>query len=38
MTDEFTKLAKNTDVTVTNFNGMIQDTREPLKHDLEELD
>ena len=37
MTDEFTKLAKNTDVTVTNFNGMIQDTREPLKHDLEEL-
>ncbi len=37
MTDAFTKLAKNTDVTVTNFNGMIQDAREPLKRDLEEL-
>ena len=38
MTDEFTKLAKNADVTVTNFNGMIQDAREPLKRDLEELE
>lgn len=38
MTDEFTKLAKNADVTVTNLNGMIQDAREPLKRDLEELE
>lgn len=38
MTDAFTKLAKNTDVTVTNVNGMIQDAREPLKRDLEELE
>ena len=38
MTDAFTKLAKNTDATVTNFNGMVQDAREPLKRDLEELE
>jgi len=36
--DEFDKVAKSADVTLINVNKTVEETREPLKRDLEELE